>query len=97
MIKLGAKVVDKISGLKGVAVAQCIYIQGCNHIGIQAPAKDGAIPPIQWIDEPHVRVVKATPRSGMAQIESLARAEARRLKRKLGGPSTGGNPVKRTP
>ena len=57
-ITLGQKVRDKISGLVGIATARCTYLNGCDHIAIQPPAKDGKIPPSQWVDLPQVEVVE---------------------------------------
>lgn len=56
---LGSLVEDKISKLKGIAYARCIYLTGCDHIGIQPQAdiSKGTVPPIKWIDEPMIRVL----------------------------------------
>ncbi len=62
MINLGDKVKDIITGIKGIAIAKCIYLNGCNHIGFQLPFKDGKIPDIVWIDEPQVEVVTKSTR-----------------------------------
>lgn len=57
-IQLGDKVRDTITGLSGVATCRCLYLNGCDHIGIQGLAKDGKIPPVQWVDEPQVELVE---------------------------------------
>lgn len=86
-ISLGDKVRDVVSGLEGIATARCLYLNGCDHIGIQPPAKDGKIPPIQWVDVPQVEVVpvrsKSLPRYSSGRVGSGS---------SRGGPSTGGNP-----
>ena len=51
-IRLGDKVRDTISGLKGVAVSRTEYLNGCIQFGVQAKATaDGKIPEPQYIDE----------------------------------------------
>ena len=60
-IKLGDKVKDTITGLIGIATARCLYIHGCDHIGIQPPADNekGKVPSLVWVDSPQVEVIKA--------------------------------------
>jgi len=55
-IELGMTVRDTITGLEGIAVCRCLYLHGCDHIGIQPKANKttGIIPPVAWIDEPQV-------------------------------------------
>lgn len=36
VIKLGAKVLDPVSGFKGTAIGVCEFINGCRRIGVQA-------------------------------------------------------------
>lgn len=81
-VVLGDKVRDTITGMEGIATARCLYLNGCDHIGIQGPASEGKIPPIQWVDEPQVEVKKT-------------RAPRRIIAKRKGGPSTGGAPPQR--
>lgn len=74
-MNLGDTVRDKVTGLEGIATSRCTYLNGCDHIAIQPRAKDGRIPPAQWVDYPQVEV-----------IESLTvRPEARPVR--TGGPA----------
>ena len=59
-IELGSKVKDTITGLVGIATARCLYIHGCDHIGIQPPAdqKTGKVPSLVWVDSPQVETLK---------------------------------------
>ncbi len=82
IIKLGDQVRDVITGFKGIAVSRCTYLNGCDHIGIQPKAsKDGALPPMEWIDLPQVEIIKAK------------RVSNKPREKKLGGP--GGHPSRR--
>lgn len=58
-IELGDEVVDKITGLKGIAVAKCIYLHGCVQFQIQPKAKDNKIMKGYWIDEPQLELSTA--------------------------------------
>ena len=77
-IELGDKVRDTVSGLKGIAVARCSYLNGCDHIGTQILAKDGKIPPMQWVDLPQVETV-GLPEKKKLKYESPGRV--------VGGPA----------
>lgn len=57
-VKLGDKVKDVVSGLKGVAVARHIYLQGCNRITVQPPAKGSMLPGECTFDEPQLLILK---------------------------------------
>ena len=59
-VELGDKVKCTITGLIGIAASRCLYLHGCDHIGIQPPAdnKTGRVPSIVWVDSPQVTVVK---------------------------------------
>ena len=50
-IKLGSAVMDRISGLEGIAVSRVEYLNECVQYGIQGESKDGKIPESQYIDE----------------------------------------------
>ena len=57
-IKLGQIVKDKVSGFKGVAVAEHIYLQGCSRFTVQPEVdKEGKLPDTQTFDEPQLEVV----------------------------------------
>lgn len=84
-VRLGDKVRDKTSGLEGIAYAECTYLHGCKHIGIQGPVRDGRIPPLQWVDEPQAEIIQEPKKAKKAKVSSLF------VKRK-GGPAPGGSP-----
>ena len=57
--KLGKKVKDKITGLEGIAVSKCIFLNGCVQYAIQAKIdKDGKIPDEKWIDAQQLEVIE---------------------------------------
>lgn len=59
---LGDKVKDIVSGTKGIASAECRYLNGCVQIEISPKAKeDGTLVPSLWVDVQQVRVVTANP------------------------------------
>lgn len=52
MIKLGQSVKDSITGLKGIAVGRCVYLNGCISIEVQATTlHDGKVLDTVWFDE----------------------------------------------
>ena len=58
-IELGKKVKDKITGLEGIAVSKCIYLNSCIQYAIQAKIdKDGKIPDEKWIDEKQLEIIE---------------------------------------
>lgn len=57
MIELGKKAKDKISGLEGTIICRAQYLTGCDRYGVQAPAKDGKLEEIQWLDEDRFEVI----------------------------------------
>ena len=55
---LGKKVKDNVTGLEGIAVTKCIYLNGCVQYAIQAKIdKDGKIPDEKWVDEQQLKVI----------------------------------------
>jgi len=58
-VKLGDKLIDKVTGFTGVAVAKHTYLNGCNRFSLQPPIdKDSKLPDTQTFDEPQLEVVK---------------------------------------
>ena len=59
-ITLGDSVECTIIGLQGIATSRCLYLHGCDHIGIQPRAdnKTGKVPALVWVDSPQVKVIK---------------------------------------
>ena len=58
MINLGEEIKCKVSGFKGIVVAQTEYLNGCIRCGVQPKVKkDGTLPEVQWFDEPQLEVV----------------------------------------
>ena len=62
-VELGSKVKDKITGFRGVAVARCVYLNGCVQFEIEPlQLKDGVPQKSFWLDEPRViAITKKTP------------------------------------
>ncbi len=62
-VKLGDEVKDPITGYEGIACARITYLQGCDRIGIQAPAmkakdKLTEVPELYYVDEPQLVITK---------------------------------------
>ncbi len=75
MIKLGDKVKDTITDFGGIAVARCVYLNGCIRIEVQPKElKDGKIVEAVWIDESQLEDVEKdegeTPSGGPGSIPS---------------------------
>ena len=50
-VKLGDAVKDRVSGLKGIAIADCTYLNGCRQIGIRPKmGTDGKFPEAVYVD-----------------------------------------------
>jgi hypothetical protein len=71
MIKLGQRVVDQISGFKGVVTASSHYINGCNRYQVTAEnIQNNEVPVSEWFDEQQLLVkgkkliLKADPELG---------------------------------
>lgn len=50
MIKLGSKVVDRISGFTGIATGRAVYLNKCVRICVTGRVREGKIVE-DWIDE----------------------------------------------
>ncbi len=60
MIQLGDRVVDKITGLKGIAIGETQWLYGCNRITIQPEEfKDGKPVDSFCVDREQLELVKA--------------------------------------
>lgn len=58
-IELGSEVKSKLTGFKGIAIANSIHLNGCNRIYVQPVVdKEGKMPDGSWIDEPEIEVIK---------------------------------------
>jgi hypothetical protein len=52
MTKLGERVKDTVTDFEGMAIARCVYLNGCVRIQVQPKElKDGKIIEGEWIDE----------------------------------------------
>jgi len=62
LIKLGDKVKDIITDFEGIAVARCVYLNGCVRCEIQPKGldKNGKMIDAVWIDESQLIVLKET-------------------------------------
>lgn len=59
LVKLGLKIHDPVSGVEGIAIGRCAYLNGCARILLQPRLdKDGKKTKPSWFDEPQVKVVK---------------------------------------
>ena len=80
-IKLGDKVIDKISGFDGISTAIARYLNGCTRILIE-PTKldeDGKLLKSVWFDDAQVEVVKVHEfASGKKKVGGPARSDPRR-------------------
>lgn len=56
-IYLGEKVKDKVTGLVGIVVAKCTYLNNCVQFLIQPKAVDHRIVEGYWIDESQLIIV----------------------------------------
>ncbi|MBA7611572.1 hypothetical protein ES703_18799 [subsurface metagenome] len=57
-ITLGQEVRDKITRFKGIAVAKCIYLNGCVQYLIQLLIDEkGEMPKDVWIDEQRLEII----------------------------------------
>lgn len=57
-IKLGNKVVDKITGFEGIATARIEYINGCvQYCVVPKVGADGKMPTCEYIDHQQLEVV----------------------------------------
>ncbi len=89
-VELGSKVKDKITGFKGVAVARCVYLNGCVQFEIEpSQLKDGVPQKSYWLDEQRVILI--------LKIKSTTKTKP---KHKIhfsmgGGPQN--NPTKKSP
>lgn len=90
-IKLGDRVKDKISGLKGIAIGMTDWLYGCRRFCVQPEeAKDGKPAETFHVDEPQLDLVKAgaivpppkdspKPRSHGPREDARRHADPRRL------------------
>lgn len=63
IINLGDKVKDKITGFKGIAIARCDYLNGCQCYEVQPPCgKDRKMPQPIWIDVQQLELTGAKPK-----------------------------------
>lgn len=63
-IQLGDVVKDTVTGFRGMAVARCVYLNGCIQFLVKAQKldKDGKRIEGEWIDEGQLKLVKKGPR-----------------------------------
>lgn len=58
-VKLGDLVLDSVSGFKGIAVSEHMYLNGCSRFSVQPHVdKDGKLPDTETFDEPQLEVVE---------------------------------------
>lgn len=56
--KMGAKVIDKITGFEGIITGAASYLTGCNQYLLQPPAKDGEFKEGLWFDENRIGTIR---------------------------------------
>lgn len=59
VFNMGDRVKDVVSGLEGVVIARFEYWTGCNHYGIEGPAKEGSRVGYESLDEQRLELIKA--------------------------------------
>lgn len=65
MVKLGSKVTDSITGLTGIAIARCEYLNGCISVQVQPQeTKDGEPVRPAWLDEQRLDVSSSAEAGG---------------------------------
>lgn len=59
-IKLGDKVVDEVTGYRGIVIGILNYLNGCARIGIQGKERTKDNLPVEayWVDDVTVKIVK---------------------------------------
>ena len=59
LVELGDEVQDKVTGFKGIAVVQSIYLQGCDRFSVQPPLdKEGKMPESHGFDDAQLKILK---------------------------------------
>ena len=85
-IRLGSEAQDKVTGFKGIVVAETRWLHGCLRYSVQPKAKkDGTIPDFQTFDEASLKVTRTPEQTGIHPT-SLSSAPAKRTKKPPGGP-----------
>ena len=59
-IELGDLVKDLVTGLEGVAIAECRYLNGCVQFEIQPEAEYNILPKSEWVDKIQIRKTGGT-------------------------------------
>ena len=57
MIKLGSRVMDKVTGFEGITTGYCTYLYGCNQYNIVSQVKDGKPSEVFWYDDGRVEFI----------------------------------------
>lgn len=58
-IKLGALVLDRVTGMKGIVTSRLEYLNGCIQYGVKPKMEsDGKYPDTQYIDVAQLEVIK---------------------------------------
>ena len=58
-IYLGEKVKDKVTGLVGIVVARCVYLNNCVQFLVQPKVIDHRIVEGYWIDESQLEIINS--------------------------------------
>ena len=58
MIKLGSKVMDKVTGFQGIAVGRSDWLWGCVTYGLASTDKEGMPRELEWFDSDRLAVVE---------------------------------------
>lgn len=78
-IRLGQKVRDVTSGLKGIAICRTEWLAGCVRITVQPPVgRDGKLPDAQTVDEQQLEVLTKEPIDLPGNVIELGPQEVRR-------------------
>ena len=90
MVKLGDRVKDKISGLKGIVVARTEWLYGCVRVTIQPEeVKEGKPAEMATVDEPQLMVVKRGVVADRVEFEQAGRTQEEEAGRHGARPDVG--------
>jgi hypothetical protein len=88
-IRLGSEAQDKVSGIKGIVVAETRWLYGCLRYSLQPQVKkDGTVPDALSFDEDSLRVLRTPEQTGIhpTSIPSASTAKRASKRKPPGGP-----------
>jgi hypothetical protein len=77
-LKLGDRVVSRLSGFSGVVVARSVWLYGCVRYGVQAEElKDGIPLEAQWFDDGELVKASGSVKGGPSRERTATRKDPR--------------------